>query len=61
MKHHGLAVDYSGLDFEKIVTEILEDKAKEQEEIDSSAMEKDPAVNKAADINDVDESTVPPS
>ena len=31
MKHHSLAVDFSGLDFEKINTEILEDEAKEQE------------------------------
>ena len=41
MKHHSLAVDFSGLDFEKIDTEILEDKAKEQEETKSSVMEKD--------------------
>ena len=29
MKHHSLAVDFSGLDYEKIGMEILEDEAKE--------------------------------
>ena len=33
MKHHSSAVDFSGLDFEKFDAEILEDEAKEQEEI----------------------------
>ena len=61
MKHHNLAVDFSGLDFEKINTEILEDEAKEQEEIEYGAMERDPAMNKAAKGKDVNESTVPPS
>nr|POF20530.1 hypothetical protein CFP56_69115 [Quercus suber] len=61
MKHHSLVVDFSGLDFEKIDTKILEDKAKEIEEIESSAMEKGPAVNKAADGKEVDESIAPPS
>ena len=32
MKHHSLVVDFSNLDFEKIDTEILVDKAKELEE-----------------------------
>ena len=57
MKHHSLAVDVSSLDFEKIDTEILEDKAKELEEAKSGAMEKD----KAAEGKDVDESTALPS
>ena len=61
MKHHSLAVDFSGLDFEKIDTEILEDEAHEQEEIESGAMEKDPATNKVAEGKDVDKSTAPPS
>ena len=39
--------------------EILEDEAKEQEEIEFGAMEKDPTVNKATNEKDVDESTVP--
>lgn len=61
MKHHSLGVDFSGLDFEKIYMEILEDEAKEQEEIESSVMEKDPAVNKVANEKDADGSTVPTS
>ena len=61
MKHHNLAVDFSGLDFEKIDTKILEDDAKEQEEIEAGAMEKNPAVNEATEGKDADESTVPPS
>ena len=60
MKHHSLAVDFSGLDFEKIDTKILEDKAKEQEETESSVMEKDLAVSKVAEKN-ADESAVPTS
>ena len=59
MKHHSLAVDLSGLDFEMFDVEILEDEAKEQEEIEFGAMEKDPTVNKATNEKDVDESTVP--
>ena len=31
MKHHSLPVDFSNLDFKKIDTEILVDKAKELE------------------------------
>nr|POF01439.1 hypothetical protein CFP56_35716 [Quercus suber] len=61
MKHHSLAVDFYGLDFEKIDTEILEDEAKELEEIESGAMEKDPAMNKAVDGKEVDKSTTLPS
>ena len=61
MKHHNLAMDFFYLDFEKIDTKILEGEAKEQEEIESGAMEKDPTMNKAANRKDVDESTVPPS
>ena len=61
MKHHNLAVDFSSLDFEKIDTKILEDDAKEQEEIEAGAMEKNPAVNEAIEGKDADESTVPPS
>ena len=56
MKHHSLVVDFSGLDFEKIDTEILEDEAKEQEETEFGVMEKNPAMNK-----DADQSNVPPS
>ena len=40
MKHHSLAVDLSGLDFEMFDAKILEDEAKEQEEIEFGAMEK---------------------
>ena len=61
IKHHSLAMDFSSLDFEKIDMKILEDEAKEQEQTESGVMEKDPAVNKAADRKDADESTVPPS
>jgi len=49
------------LDFEKIDTEILEDEAHEQEEIEFGAMEKDPATNKAVEGKDIDKSTAPPS
>ena len=55
MKHHSLAVDFSSLDFEKIDTEVLEDKAKELEEAKSSAVEK------AIEGKDANESTAPPS
>ena len=42
MKHHNLVVDFSNLDFKKIDIEVLVDKAKEQEETETSAvMEKD--------------------
>nr|POF20834.1 hypothetical protein CFP56_14348 [Quercus suber] len=53
--------DFSSLDFEKINTKILEDEANELEEVESSAMEKDPTANKAAEGKDVDESTTPSS
>ena len=56
MKPHSLAVDFSGLDFEKIDMEILEDEAKEHEEAGLGAMEKDKVAEK-----DIDESTVPTS
>ena len=56
MKHHSLAVDFSGLDFEKIDTKILEDEAKEQEEAEPGAMEKDKVAKK-----EIDESAVPTS
>nr|POE97334.1 hypothetical protein CFP56_49465 [Quercus suber]POE99685.1 hypothetical protein CFP56_19014 [Quercus suber] len=46
MKHHNLAVDFSGLDFKKIDMEILEDEAKEQGETKSGAMEKDKVAEK---------------
>ena len=55
MKHHSLAIDFSSLDFEKIDTEVLEDKAKELEEAKSSAVEK------AIEGKDANESTAPPS
>ena len=57
MKHHSLAVDFSSLDFEKIDTKILEDEAKELEEAESGAPEKD----KAVEGKDVDESSAFPS
>lgn len=37
MKHHSLVVDFSNLNFEKIDTKILTDKAKELEETDTAA------------------------
>ena len=37
MKHHSLVVDFSNLNFEKIDTKILTDKAKELEEKDTAA------------------------
>ena len=55
MKHHSLAIDFSSLDFEKIDTEVLEDKAKELEEAKSGAVEK------AIEGKDANESTAPPS
>lgn len=61
MKHHSLFVEFSGLDFEKIGTEILENKAKEQEEIEAGAMEKNPAKNEAMERKDADEFAAPPS
>ncbi|XP_050290729.1 uncharacterized protein LOC126729006 [Quercus robur] len=51
MKHHSLAVDFFGLDYEKIETEILEDEAKEQEETESGVMKKDPAMSKVTEKN----------
>ena len=42
MKHHSLFMDFSNLGFEKIDTDILADKAKEQEETEANAVvEKD--------------------
>ena len=55
-KHHSLAVDFSNLDFEKIDIKILADEAKEQEEDEADAMEKDLIEGK-----DTNESAVPPS
>ena len=56
MKHHNLAVDFFGFDFEKIDTEILEDEAKEQEEAGLGALEKDKVAEK-----DINEFAVPTS
>ena len=53
MKHHNVAVDFSNLDFEKIDTEILEDKSKEPERDESGVPEKD----KATDGKNMDESS----
>nr|POE53085.1 hypothetical protein CFP56_59324 [Quercus suber]POE67875.1 hypothetical protein CFP56_75721 [Quercus suber] len=53
MKHHSLAIDFSSLDFEKINTKVLKGKAKELEEAESGAVEKD----KAIEGKDADEST----
>lgn len=57
MKHHSLAIDFSSLDFEKIDTEILEDKAKELEEAESSA----PGKDKVVEDKDADQSSALPS
>ena len=57
MKHHNVAVDFSNLDFEKIDTEILEDKSKEPERDESGVPEKD----KATDGKNMDESSAAPS
>ena len=57
MKHHSTAVDFSNLDFEKIDTEILEDKSKEPERDKSGIPEKD----KATDGKNMDKSSTPPS
>nr|POE76879.1 hypothetical protein CFP56_26277 [Quercus suber] len=61
IKHHSLAVDFSSLDFEKIDTEILTGKAKELEETEVDAMEKDPFGKEVTEGKDGDESVVPPS
>ena len=57
MKHHSLAVEFYGLDFEKIDTEILEDKSKEPERDEFGVLEKD----KAIDGKNMDESSAAPS
>nr|POE55520.1 hypothetical protein CFP56_65374 [Quercus suber] len=57
MKHHSLAVDFSSLDFEKTDTKVLEDEAKELEEVEFGAPKKD----KAAGDKVVDESSTFPS
>ena len=56
MKHHSLAVDFSNLEFEKIDIKILAYEAKEREENEADAMEKDLTEGK-----DTNESVVPPS
>ena len=61
MKHHSLAVGFCSLDFEKIDTEILADEAKELEETEADAMEKDLSGKEVNEGKDIDESTVPPS
>ena len=62
MKHHSLAMDFSNLVFEKIDIEVLADKAKEQEETETSAaMEKEFARKEVIKGKDIDESAVPPS
>lgn len=61
MKHHSLVVDFCSLNFKKIDTEILVDKAKEQEENKANAMEKDPAGKEVTEGKDTDESTITPS
>ena len=60
MKHHSLVVDFSNLDFKKIDTEVLADKAKEQEETKTSAaMEKDLIGKDVVEGKDTDEHVVP--
>ena len=55
-------MDFSNLVFEKIDIKVLADKAKEQEETETSAvMEKDFARKEVTKGKDTDESAVPPS
>jgi len=55
-------MDFSNLDFQKIDTKILADKAKEQEETEAGAvMEKDSAEKDVAKGKDTNEFAVPPS
>ena len=55
-------MDFSNLDFEKIDTEILTDKAKEQEETKAGVgMEKDSAKKDVAEGKDTNKSTIPHS
>ena len=62
MKHHSLFVDFSNLDFEKIDTEILTDKAKEQEETEADAVvEKDSAGKDIVGGKGTDKSAMPSS
>ena len=56
LKHHSLAVEFSSLDFDKINTKILQDEARELEGVESSAPEKD----KAVEDKGVDGSSAPP-
>lgn len=58
MKHHSLALDFSNLDFETIDTEILADKAKEQEE-EAAAGGKDAAITEGTDLGQGDEAVAP--
>ena len=61
MKHHSLAVDFSSWDFEKTDIKILMDEAKEQEETEAGAMEKDLAGKEVTEGKDTNKSAVPPS
>ena len=61
MKHHSLAVDFSSLDFKKIDIKILTDEAKEQEETEAGAMEKDLARKEVTEGKDTNKFAVPPS
>ena len=62
MKHYSLVVDFSNLDFEKIDTEILADKAKDQEETEADVVvEKDSTGKDTVGGKDIDVSAIPPS